>query len=69
MTRCNRIAVAHSSPSLASQLLQGIASGRSATASVKAETTGVICNARGYAKNSINENPQFNDSCVIDLDI
>jgi hypothetical protein len=43
MTRCNRIAVAHLSPSLASQLLQGIASGRSATASVKAETTGAEC--------------------------
>ncbi|MHC8334262.1 metallophosphoesterase [Pseudomonas sp. LB3P25] len=31
--------------------------------------TRVICNARGYAKEGINENPQFNDSYVIDLDI
>lgn len=31
--------------------------------------TRVICNARGYAKNGINENPEFNDSYVIDLDI
>lgn len=31
--------------------------------------TRVICNARGYAKNGINENPEFNRSYVIDLDI
>ncbi|MEO4014619.1 MULTISPECIES: metallophosphoesterase [Pseudomonas] len=31
--------------------------------------TRVICNARGYAKNGINENPEFNGSYVIDLDI
>lgn len=31
--------------------------------------TRVICNPRGYAKNGINENPEFNDSYVIDLDI
>lgn len=31
--------------------------------------TRVICNARGYAKNGINENPEFNGSHVIDLDI
>lgn len=29
----------------------------------------VICNARGYAKNGINENPDFDDSYVIDLAI
>jgi Icc-related predicted phosphoesterase len=31
--------------------------------------TRVICNARGYAKNGVNENPEFNGSYVIDLDI
>jgi predicted phosphodiesterase len=31
--------------------------------------TRVICNARGYAKNGINENPEFNGSYVIDLDV
>jgi predicted phosphodiesterase len=31
--------------------------------------TRVICNPRGYAKNGVNENPQFSDSYVIDLDI
>lgn len=31
--------------------------------------TRVICNARGYAKNGINENPEFNGSYVIDLNI
>jgi hypothetical protein len=31
--------------------------------------TRVICNARGYAKDGINENPEFNSSYVIDLDI
>ncbi|QAY88554.1 metallophosphoesterase [Pseudomonas sp. ACM7] len=31
--------------------------------------TRVICNARGYAKNGVNENPEFNRSYVIDLDI
>jgi hypothetical protein len=31
--------------------------------------TRVICNARGYAKDGINENPEFNGSYVIDLDI
>ncbi|KDD67617.1 metallophosphoesterase [Pseudomonas mandelii PD30] len=31
--------------------------------------TRVICNARGYAKNGINENPEFNRSYVIDLDL
>jgi Icc-related predicted phosphoesterase len=31
--------------------------------------TRVICNARGYAKNGINENPGFNGSYVIDLDL
>ncbi len=31
--------------------------------------TRVICNPRGYAKNGVNENPQFNDSYVIDLDV
>ena len=31
--------------------------------------TRVICNPRGYAKNGINENPEFNRSYVIDLDI
>lgn len=30
--------------------------------------TRVICNARGYAKNGINENPDFDDACVIELD-
>jgi predicted phosphodiesterase len=30
--------------------------------------TRVICNARGYAKDGINENPDFNGSFVIDLD-
>ena len=31
--------------------------------------TRVICNARGYAKEGINENPEFQGSYVIDLDI
>ncbi|PZX00474.1 Icc-related predicted phosphoesterase [Pseudomonas sp. 478] len=31
--------------------------------------TRVICNPRGYAKNGVNENPEFNGSYVIDLDI
>jgi len=31
--------------------------------------TRVICNARGYAKNGINENPTFDNSYVIDLNI
>lgn len=31
--------------------------------------TRVMCNARGYAKDGINENPQFDDACVIDLDV
>lgn len=31
--------------------------------------TRVICNPRGYAKNGVNENPQFSDSYVIDLDV
>jgi hypothetical protein len=31
--------------------------------------TRVLCNARGYAKNGINENPDFDDSLVIDLNI
>jgi len=31
--------------------------------------TRVICNAQGYAKNGVNENPEFNGSYVIDLDI
>lgn len=31
--------------------------------------TRVICNARGYAKNGVNENPEFNGSYVIDLGI
>jgi Icc-related predicted phosphoesterase len=31
--------------------------------------TRVICNARGYAKNGVNENPDFDDSYVINLDI
>jgi predicted phosphodiesterase len=30
--------------------------------------TRVICNARGYAKNGINENPEFSSAYVIDLD-
>jgi predicted phosphodiesterase len=29
--------------------------------------TRVICNARGYAKGGINENPDFDDACVIEL--
>lgn len=31
--------------------------------------TRVVCNPRGYAKDGINENPEFNDSFVIELDI
>jgi len=31
--------------------------------------TRVLCNARGYAKNGINENPDFNGSLVINLNI
>jgi len=31
--------------------------------------TRVICNARGYVKKGINENPRFEDSYVIELDI
>jgi Icc-related predicted phosphoesterase len=31
--------------------------------------TRVICNARGYARNGINENPQFEAAHVIDLDL
>jgi hypothetical protein len=31
--------------------------------------TRVICNARGYAKDGINENPKFDDSYVIDLKV
>ncbi|APV37852.1 metallophosphoesterase [Pseudomonas frederiksbergensis] len=31
--------------------------------------TRVMCNPRGYAKNGVNENPQFSDSYVIDLDV
>ncbi|MGY2293601.1 metallophosphoesterase [Pseudomonas sp. SDO528_S397] len=31
--------------------------------------TRVLCNARGYVKNGINENPGFEDSYVIELDI
>ena len=30
--------------------------------------TRVVCNPRGYAKNGINENPDFDDAFVIDLD-
>ncbi|MGH8386406.1 MAG: metallophosphoesterase [Pseudomonas sp.] len=30
--------------------------------------TRVICNARGYAKNGVNENPEFNAAYVIDLE-
>ncbi|VVM51814.1 metallophosphoesterase [Pseudomonas fluorescens] len=30
--------------------------------------TRVLCNPRGYAKNGINENPDFDDAFVIDLD-
>lgn len=29
--------------------------------------TRVICNARGYAKGGINENPDFDEACVIEL--
>jgi hypothetical protein len=29
--------------------------------------TRVICNPRGYAKNGINENPDFDEAFVIDL--
>jgi hypothetical protein len=29
--------------------------------------TRVICNARGYAKGGVNENPDFDDACVIEL--
>lgn len=31
--------------------------------------TRVICNPRGYAKNGVNENPDFDDSLVIELDL
>jgi Icc-related predicted phosphoesterase len=31
--------------------------------------TRVICNPRGYAKNGVNENPDFDDALVIELDL
>jgi hypothetical protein len=31
--------------------------------------TRVVCNPRGYAKNGINENPEFNPALVLNLDL